>query len=128
VDLCTHLVFPWQFLGRAFRNEDKVSTTAENQGLNVKETKQRKDTRDARIQRQPTAIPAHHFDNESTGVAVCGRVNVVDGFADTMESRGSANGHVRHAHIIVNGPHQSHDAEMGVGFPLFVGDFAYVGL
>ena len=61
-------------------------------------------------------------------MAVCGRVNVVDGFADTVESGGSADGHVRHAHIIVDGSHQSHDTEMGVGFPLLVGDLAYVGL
>ena len=61
-------------------------------------------------------------------MAVCGRVNVVDGFADTVESGGSADGHVRHAHIIVDGSYQSHDTEMGVGFSLFVGDLAYVGL
>ena len=45
-----------------------------------------------------------------------------------MEGSGSADGHVRHAHIIVDGSHQSHDTEMGVGFPLLVGDLAYVGL
>lgn len=45
-----------------------------------------------------------------------------------MEGSGSADGHVRHAHIIVDGSYQSHDTEMGVGFPLLVGDLPYVGL
>ena len=28
MDLCTHLVLPWHFIGRAFRDEDKVGATA----------------------------------------------------------------------------------------------------
>lgn len=59
-------------------------------------------------------MPTHDLDNERAGVRKRSRLDVVDGFANTMESGRRADSHICHRHVIVYGTDETHDLEMPV--------------
>lgn len=60
-------------------------------------------------------MSAHDLNDERAGVGERGRLDVVDGFANTVEGGGCADGHVCHGHIVVYGADETHDLEMSIG-------------
>ena len=67
-------------------------------------------------------MTAHNLNDERTGVGEGSRIDVVDGFADTMEGGICADGDIRHGHIVVDGAHGSDNFEMSMSSGLFLGD------
>lgn len=64
---------------------------------------------------EPATMPAHDLDDKRAGVRERGRLDVVDGFANTVKGGRRADGHVCHRHIVVYGADETDDLEMSVG-------------
>lgn len=53
-----------------------------------------------------------------------GRVDVIYGFADSLQGGGSSDGEVGHTHIVVDGSDETDDFEVAVAFKLLFRDSA----
>lgn len=67
-------------------------------------------------------MPTHNLQHERTGVRNGGRVDVIDGFADPLQSGRGADGEIGHTHVIVDGTNKTNNLEVTVAVMLFVRD------
>ena len=69
-------------------------------------------------------MPTHDLENECTGMTEGSRIDVVNGFADTLESCRSANSQVGHGHVVINGTDEADNLEVCVLARLLLSDLA----
>jgi len=84
--------------------------------------------RNASHQSKPPAVAPHNLDNESAGVAISCRINVVDSLANTLQSCGCSDGQISHAHVVVDRADKADDLEVCMGFQLLFGDQRWEGV
>lgn len=121
-----HLVLPWHLFGRTFRDEQKVCATARE--LKKQHTMANGGRMSAPYpckQGQPPAMSTHYFQNKSSGVADCGRIDIIYSFANPMKGGGRPDRKICHTHIIVDGANKSNNFEMSMSFRLSVSDFSW---
>lgn len=68
-------------------------------------------------------MPAHHFENECTGMGCGRRVDVIYSLADPVQRGRCTDGEIRHGHVVVNGSHEPDYLEVSVLARLVLGDF-----
>lgn len=75
-------------------------------------------------QGQPATVPAHDLEHESSRVRGCCRVDIVDRLTYSMQSCGSADGQIGHAHVVVDRTDEPDDAEVTMFGELLWGNLA----
>lgn len=55
-----------------------------------------------------------------------GGLNIVDCFANSVQSGWSPDGHVCHAHVVIDGADKTDDLEEAISLGLFIGNFACI--
>ena len=100
LEIAAHLVFPALHVRRPFGDQDPVGARSQ-----------------AAHQGQVAAVAAHDLDHKGTLVACRRAGDSVDGLGDAVQGRVRADGHIGAKHVVVDGAHQAHDAQlrMGVG-------------
>ncbi len=63
---------------------------------------------------EEATVATHDFKDEATLVRGCCGDNSVGSLNDTMEGRVGANGHVGAAKVVVDGPNDADDVELGI--------------
>lgn len=69
-------------------------------------------------------MATHDFDNKRARMRACSCVDIIYRFADTVEGSRRADRQIRQRHIVIDGSHQSDDAEVTISRCLFLGNRA----
>jgi hypothetical protein len=75
-----------------------------------------------RTKSEPTAVPAHDFNDECTLMADGCGVDRVDSLADSRKRCVAANGGIGHGEIVINGADKTDDVEVSEGIDLLLGE------
>ena len=81
----------------------------------------------SRLQSKPTAMSAHNLKHKRARVTRCRRVDVVDSFANTRQSRRRANSQVCQGHVVVDRPDETDNLQVSVLDRLLFRDSTYRG-
>jgi hypothetical protein len=64
----------------------------------------------------------HDFEHERARVRDSGGVDVVDGFADSVQRSRRTDREIGHGHVVIYRPYEPHDPEVTMALNLFIRD------